>query len=176
MKLQNQRFKIAKNIFLLLFITTFSACGQSSKNDLKKEKMENTFQKTDSEWRNSLSEEQYYILRQKGTERPFTGKLLLNKDKGTYKCAGCGNELFTSDMKFDSHCGWPSFDREIKGGKIKTISDRTHGMTRTEILCAKCDGHLGHIFDDGPTETGKRYCVNSVSIEFTPEKDSTSNN
>ncbi|GGH75785.1 peptide methionine sulfoxide reductase MsrA [Filimonas zeae] len=122
--------------------------------------------KTEQEWKEQLTPEQYYILRQKGTERPFTGKLLMNKEKGVYKCAACGNELFTDDMKFDSHCGWPSFDREIAGGKITQHEDNTHGMRRTEILCGKCGGHLGHIFDDGPTETGQRYCVNSVSLEF----------
>ncbi|MBK6338440.1 MAG: bifunctional methionine sulfoxide reductase B/A protein [Bacteroidetes bacterium] len=130
--------------------------------------MEN-FEQTDSFWKAKLSEEQYYILREKGTERPYTGKLLMNKEKGVYKCAACGNELFTSDMKFDSHCGWPSFDREIAGGKIKTETDFSAGMKRTEIMCAKCGGHLGHIFDDGPTETGQRYCVNSVSLEFLSE-------
>lgn len=120
------------------------------------------------EWKAKLSPEQYYILREKGTERPFTGSLLMNKDKGVYRCAGCGNELFTDEMKFDSHCGWPSFDREIAGGKIKKTIDKSHGMIRTEITCANCDGHLGHIFDDGPTETGERYCVNSLSLSFEP--------
>lgn len=123
-------------------------------------------EKTEEEWKQFLTPEQYSILREKGTEAPFTGKLLLNKEKGIYTCAACGNELFTSDMKFDSHCGWPSFDREIAGGKIKTHMDTSYGMVRTEIMCAKCGGHLGHIFDDGPTETGARYCVNSVSLNF----------
>ena len=90
---------------------------------------------TQKEWQEKLTEEQYYILREKGTERPFTGKLLMNKEKGVYKCAGCGNELFTDEMKFDSHCGWPSFDQEIKGGKIKQVLDKSHGMLRTEIVC-----------------------------------------
>ena len=116
-----------------------------------------------------LSEEEYYVLRQKGTERPFTGQLYLNKEKGLYLCRACGNELFTSDMKFDSGCGWPSFDREIEGGKIIQKKDTAHGMVRTEILCAKCGSHLGHIFDDGPSETGMRYCVNSVSMQFKKE-------
>ena len=122
--------------------------------------------KTEDEWKKSLSPEQYYILREKGTESPFTGKFNMHKEKGVYTCAACGNELFSSEMKFDSHCGWPSFDEEIAGGKIKTKSDTSFGMTRIEIMCAKCDGHLGHIFDDGPTESGKRYCVNSVSLDF----------
>ena len=123
-------------------------------------------QKTEDEWKKKLSPDQYYVIREKGTERPFTGKLLMNKEKGIYKCAACGNELFTDDMKFDSHCGWPSFDREIAGGKIKVHEDHTHGMRRVEITCAKCGGHLGHVFEDGPTETGPRYCVNSLSLEF----------
>ncbi len=122
--------------------------------------------KTEEEWKKLLSEDQYYILREKGTERPFTGKYYLNKEKGVYVCAACGNELFTSDMKFDSHCGWPSFDREIAGGKITTKVDTSFGMIRTEIMCGKCGGHLGHLFDDGPTNTGMRYCVNSVSLDF----------
>lgn len=126
--------------------------------------------KTDEQWKKELSPEQYYILRQKGTERPNTGVLLNHKEDGLYTCAACGNELFKSDQKFDSHCGWPSFDDQIEGA-INTIKDTTHGMIRTEITCAKCDGHLGHIFDDGPTETGMRYCVNSVSIGF--KKDTT---
>lgn len=123
-------------------------------------------QKTESEWKQLLSTEQYRVLREKGTEMPFTGKLLNNKEKGVYTCAACGNELFTNDMKFDSHCGWPSFDKEIAGGKVKTETDTTHGMIRTEIMCGKCGSHLGHLFDDGPTETGMRYCVNSVSLDF----------
>ena len=120
------------------------------------------------EWKSKLTPEQYYILREKGTERPFTGALLMNKDKGIYNCAGCGSELFTDEMKFDSHCGWPSFDKEIAGGKVNRIIDKTHGMIRTEITCANCGGHLGHIFDDGPTETSERYCVNSISLAFVP--------
>lgn len=126
--------------------------------------------KTEAEWKKQLSAEQFYVLREKGTERPFTGQYYLNKEKGVYVCAGCGSELFTSDMKFDSHCGWPSFDKEIAGGKIKTQVDNSHGMVRTEIMCAKCGGHLGHLFDDGPTETGMRYCVNSLSLDFKKEE------
>ena len=158
-------------IIFYVFFVILSACGQTKPAKQTKpisNNMEN-FEQTDSFWKAKLSEEQYYILREKGTERPYTGKLLMNKEKGVYKCAACGNELFTSDMKFDSHCGWPSFDREIAGGKIKTETDFSAGMKRTEIMCAKCGGHLGHIFDDGPTETGQRYCVNSVSLEFLSE-------
>ncbi|ODS81047.1 MAG: peptide-methionine (R)-S-oxide reductase [Cytophagaceae bacterium SCN 52-12] len=127
---------------------------------------EETIVKSDAEWKQQLTPEQYYVLREKGTERPFTGKLLMNKENGVYKCAGCGAVLFSSDSKFDSHCGWPSFDREIAEGKINEHRDTSHGMIRIEITCAKCGGHLGHVFDDGPTDTGLRYCVNSLSLEF----------
>ncbi|UYW02546.1 peptide-methionine (R)-S-oxide reductase MsrB [Flavobacterium agricola] len=123
-------------------------------------------QKTEEEWLAILGPEKYYILRQKGTERPFTGQYNLHFDKGTYCCAGCGEPLFESDSKFDSHCGWPSFDDSIPG-KVLYEHDFSHGMQRIEILCANCGGHLGHVFNDGPQETtGKRYCVNSASINF----------
>lgn len=158
---------------VMLFITsiTLQSCAQSTAKanaEKIKDLAINTVNKTDEQWKKELTAEQYYVLREKGTERPFTGELLLNKQKGVYKCAACGNELFTDEMKFDSHCGWPSFDREIEGGKITTIEDNSLGMKRIEINCAKCGGHLGHIFDDGSTETGKRYCVNSVSLSFEP--------
>ncbi|MBS1612782.1 MAG: peptide-methionine (R)-S-oxide reductase MsrB [Bacteroidetes bacterium] len=156
-----------------------TSCAQSKTEPKKKEdkKQEQNMsnndstkvEKTESEWKQLLTTEQYHVLREKGTEMPFTGKLLNNKEKGVYTCAACGNELFTNDMKFDSHCGWPSFDKEIAGGKIKTETDTSHGMIRTEIMCAKCGSHLGHLFDDGPTETGMRYCVNSVSLDFKKE-------
>ena len=126
--------------------------------------------KTEEEWKKLLSPDQYAVLREASTEPAFTGKYYLNKEKGVYVCAACGNELFTSDMKFDSHCGWPSFDKEIAGGKIKTRVDTSYGMVRTEILCGKCGSHLGHLFDDGPTNTGMRYCVNSLSLDFKPGK------
>lgn len=144
------------------------ACGQTPKN---KNVMEEVYNKSDQEWKKILSPEQYYVLRQKGTEEPFSGKFLMTKEKGVYKCSACGNPLFSSEAKFDSHCGWPSFDKEIKAGIIKTAVDSSHGMVRTEIMCGKCGGHLGHVFHDGPTETGLRYCVNSVSLEFVAEKE-----
>lgn len=122
--------------------------------------------KTDEEWKKELSPEQFQILRKKGTEYAFTGKFYKHKDKGVYICAGCGNELFTSEQKYDSGCGWPSFYDGIAAGKIKTSLDTSHGTIRTEITCARCDGHLGHVFEDGPNPTGLRYCVNSVSIDF----------
>jgi peptide-methionine (R)-S-oxide reductase len=137
----------------------------------KSRTMDSTVERSDAEWRKVLTPEQYDVLRKKGTERPFTGKFNEHHEKGWYTCAGCGTELFSSDQKFDSHCGWPSFDGELGGGdRIKKVADFSHGMIRTEIVCAKCGGHLGHIFDDGPTATGQRYCVNSLSLGFKPEK------
>lgn len=162
--------------YLVLLLIIFGACQdarpqqdqQASKTIVKTSAMDTTtkINRTEEEWKKILTPEQYHVLREKGTDAPFTGKLTLNKEKGSYSCAACGNELFTSEMKFDSHCGWPSFDKEIEGGKITTKVDKTFGMVRTEILCAKCGSHLGHLFDDGPTETGLRYCVNSTSLEF----------
>ena len=127
--------------------------------------MKNKLQKTEAEWRESLSDEEYRVLREKGTERPHTGKFNLHFEAGTYLCKGCGQKLFESNSKFDAHCGWPSFDQSIKG-TVDYVLDKSHGMIRTEIVCSNCSGHLGHVFNDGPTETGTRYCVNSVSIDF----------
>ncbi|MBX9886855.1 MAG: peptide-methionine (R)-S-oxide reductase MsrB [Flavobacteriaceae bacterium] len=162
--------KIIQFIMLFIVSAALHSCAEitSKTNGETKNLAVNSVNKTDDQWKKELSSEQYYVLRKKGTERPFTGELLLNKQKGVYKCAACGNELFTDEMKFDSHTGWPSFDSEIAGGKITTVEDNYLGMKIIEINCAKCDGHLGHIFDDGPTETGKRYCVNSVSLSFEP--------
>lgn len=141
---------------------------QQTLSNIKKP-MDTSYNKTDEEWKKTLTPEQYAVLREKGTERPGTGQYNLTFDKGVYRCAGCGAELFSSDQKFDSHCGWPSFDAELgSGDRIKKIRDTSHGMIRTEIVCARCGGHLGHIFDDGPTATGQRYCVNSLSLDFTP--------
>lgn len=122
-------------------------------------------QKSEAEWKEQLGLERYKILRQKGTEFPHSGKYNLAFDKGTYCCGACGEPLFKSDSKFESGCGWPSFDESIPG-KVEYIKDTTFGMLRTEILCANCGSHLGHVFDDGPTETGQRYCVNSLSVDF----------
>ncbi len=121
------------------------------------------------EWKKILSPEQYRILRKKGTEQPFTGEFDHFFGDGTYFCAGCGQQLFVSDSKFDSGCGWPAFDKEVEKGVIEYIFDKTFGMVRTEILCNNCGGHLGHVFDDGPTETGQRFCVNSAALKFEEE-------
>jgi len=125
---------------------------------------------TEQEWKTKLSPEQYRVLRQKGTERAFTGEYWNHFEEGTYCCAGCGAELFSSDSKFESHCGWPSYFIPLAEDRVYYVEDRSYGMIRTEVLCSTCDGHLGHVFDDGPEPTGLRYCINSVSIKFIPKK------
>jgi len=158
-------------VFFLFILVHLIGCAQDRKPASTPKPMEQPTDwknRSEAEWKKQLSAEQYYVLREKGTERPYTGAFYLHKEKGTYRCAGCGADLFTDDMKFDAHCGWPSFDREIAGGKVLKTEDRSHGMIRTEITCARCGGHLGHLFDDGPTQTGLRYCVNSVSLSFEP--------
>lgn len=126
--------------------------------------------KQDEEWRKHLSEQEYYVLREKGTEPAFTGKLLDNKKKGIYVCAGCGNVLFSSDTKFDSGTGWPSFWEIASHESIEQKVDNHFGLHRTEVVCKKCGGHLGHVFEDGPAPTGKRFCINSVSLNFKEQK------
>jgi methionine-R-sulfoxide reductase len=149
------------SLLLLCFSIQLSACAQKpSATTQTNKKMEY----------NKLTPEEEYIILNKGTERPYTGKLLANKEVGTYVCRRCDAPLYRSEDKFDSHCGWPSFDKELKAGVIKETVDNTLGMRRVEITCAKCGGHLGHVFDDGPTDTGLRYCVNSVSIGFEAAK------
>ncbi|HML00425.1 MAG TPA: peptide-methionine (R)-S-oxide reductase MsrB [Acidimicrobiales bacterium] len=124
--------------------------------------------KSEEQWRAELPAERYHVLREKGTEPAFTGTLLDVHDPGLFRCAGCGAELFRSDDKFESGSGWPSFTRAVTDGVVVETEDRSHGMIRTEITCARCGGHLGHVFPDGPAPTGLRYCVNSLSLEFEP--------
>jgi peptide-methionine (R)-S-oxide reductase len=133
--------------------------------------MKDMVERTDDEWRGQLPPERYQVLRMKGTERPFTGTLLHNKEKGVYVCAGCGAELFRSDDKYDSGSGWPSFFAPISDDRVEERRDVSRGMARTEIVCARCGGHLGHVFDDGPRPTGRRYCVNSLSLDFDKRTD-----
>jgi len=132
--------------------------------------MNSKIQKSDQEWKESLTEQEFRILRKKETEPPFTGKFVYNKEKGVYVCAGCGNELFSSDTKFESGSGWPSFWEPLIKGNIELKSDTSLGIQRIEVLCRCCGGHLGHVFDDGPQPTGKRYCINSASLHFQKNK------
>ena len=124
---------------------------------------------TEAEWREKLTPEQYRVLREAGTERAFTGKYEQNKAEGMYSCAGCGAPLFSSDTKYNSGSGWPSYYQPVEADAVQEHSDASHGMVRTEVRCAKCEGHLGHVFPDGPQPTGLRYCINSASLDFKPE-------
>ena len=177
-------------VFTFLLLLSLPACGQqdqpateadgmvlasagamtSQNGNSKKTKQSYEISKTDAEWKKQLTPEQYYVLRQKGTEPAFSGKYNDYKEKGTYTCAACGNELFASNTKFDSGTGWPSYFKPISSKHVREITDRSMGMVRTEVVCGRCGGHLGHVFDDGPKPTGLRYCLNSVALGFKKAK------
>ena len=161
----------------LLAIISFAVHAQNQKSDKGHEN--NPYYSTtdttklnvsDAEWKKALSADLYAVARGKDTERPFTGKYWKSKTRGTYYCAACGNILFRSDAKFASSCGWPSFYEPIRKNSVDYVEDHSHGMDRTEVLCGRCGAHLGHIFDDGPAPTYKRYCMNSISLDFEPNK------
>jgi len=165
--------KLSSQILLIIITTAFGVLFVNFTSQDTYPKLINStkkmkdykVQKSDEEWKKILSDEEYRVLINKGTEYPGTGEYNIHMKEGIYNCKGCDNPLFSSDQKFESNCGWPSFDNAIEGS-VEYKNDYTLGMTRVEILCTNCGGHLGHVFNDGPTESGKRYCVNSVSINF----------
>ncbi|MDP2187536.1 MAG: peptide-methionine (R)-S-oxide reductase MsrB [Sphingobacteriaceae bacterium] len=160
-------------LLALSFLLAFTACQAQEKNKstskntpVNTTETPNFLNLSDEEWAKRLKPEEYRVLRQHGTERPYTGEYDQHWEAGTYVCKGCGADLFTSNTKFDAGCGWPSFYEGIDKSKIKEVLDKSFGMTRVEVRCARCDGHLGHVFNDGPQPTGMRYCINSVSLGF----------
>lgn len=157
-----------KTLALFSIIITILACKDVNYQTIPQMKKDKTT--TEKEWQEILNPAQYHVLREKGTERPFTGEYNDFNQKGIYHCSACGQKLFESDTKFDAHCGWPSFDKSIEGS-VNYIEDNSHGMKRVEVTCANCNGHLGHLFPDGPTDTtGMRYCMNSISLKFKQEE------
>jgi peptide-methionine (R)-S-oxide reductase len=179
--------KAVLNTFYAMFLIMFPGCSDKpgpeavftepnrskevSVMDTKKDEPINWQELTDWQWKGRLNAQQYQILRKQGTERPFTGKYYLKPDRdGSYVCSGCGNVIFKTSDQFNSHCGWPSFSAPAEANAVQERRDTAHGMTRTEIICSRCGGHLGHVFDDGPTPTGLRYCINSAVIDLKPKE------
>ncbi len=164
------KIKYISFVVAALFFLNVGAQQNKKADQSKGKEMQSKTSKTEKEWKETLTPQQYHVLREKGTESPFTGEYWNTKDEGVYKCAACGAELFSSDTKFDSDCGWPSFYDVINNKKIITKNDYSFGMHRVEVMCAACGGHLGHIFDDGPNPTGQRYCINSISLKLEKKK------
>lgn len=161
------RMRWAVTTLLFGSLLTSAGCSQSPSSSTTTV-MEFPIQKTDAIWQSELTPEQYRILREQGTERPYSSPLYYLDESGVYHCAGCKSPLFTADTKFDAHCGWPSFYAPVDEKSIVERDDFSHGMIRTEVLCGQCGGHLGHVFNDGPKPTGLRYCINGAALDFTP--------